>query len=66
MSDQAFTRLVEQMRSTQRKYFRTRSQGDLNESKRLEKAVDQAVTDRLQQPSLFDRLEEQAEEAGIK
>ena len=46
---------VARMREAQRKYFRTRSQGDLNESKRLEKALDIAVADLLRQPSLFDQ-----------
>ena len=48
-------RVVECMRQAQRKYFRTRAQGDLAESKRLEKALDTAVTDLLRQPSLFDQ-----------
>ena len=46
---------VDRMREAQRKYFRTRAQGDLAESKRLEKALDATVTDLLRQPSLFDQ-----------
>jgi hypothetical protein len=36
-------KLVFQMRSAQKSYFKNRTQGDLNESKRLERLVDEAV-----------------------
>lgn len=45
--------LVADMRRAQRKYFRTRSSGDLEESKRLEKKVDSEVDMILRQPMLF-------------
>lgn len=48
---------VAEVRAAQKKYFRTRAQGDLNESKRLEKALDQTVMDLLRQPSLFDKVD---------
>lgn len=45
MSPQQFIDLVCRMRSAQRQYFRTRSYDDLNESKKLEREVDQALHD---------------------
>lgn len=45
MNDQepfaAFVRLVEQLRSAQREYFRTR--GNLDECRKIERAVDRAM-----------------------
>ena len=55
MTTTELARQVAEMRAAQKKYFRTRGQGDLNESKRLEKQLDQTVTDLLRQPTLFDR-----------
>ena len=45
MSFQQFINLVCRMRSAQKQYFRTRSFGDLDESKKLEREVDQALRD---------------------
>lgn len=45
MSTQQFIDLVCRMRSAQRQYFRTRSYADLDESKKLEQEVDQALRD---------------------
>lgn len=45
MSPQQFIDLVCLMRSAQKKYFRTRSYADLDESKDLERKVDQALRD---------------------
>jgi hypothetical protein len=42
--------LVAKMRTAQRAYFRTTSHTCLVESKRLEKRVDQAVAEVLEQP----------------
>jgi hypothetical protein len=39
----AFARLVNEMRSAQKKYFESRSSTRLSESKRLEARVDQAL-----------------------
>lgn len=50
-----FVRLVGEMRSAQRSYFKTRSTADLDRSKRLEKQVDEAVRALLDdRPRLFD------------
>jgi hypothetical protein len=57
MTTRELARQVLEMRTAQRKYFRTRAQGDLNESKRLERELDQTVTELLRQPGLFDQLE---------
>lgn len=45
MSPKDFIDLVCRMRSAQKQYFRTRSYGDLDESKKLERQVDQALRD---------------------
>lgn len=45
MSPQQFIDLVCRMRSAQKQYFRTRSYADLDESKKLEREVDQALRD---------------------
>lgn len=45
MTPQQFIDLVCRMRSAQKQYFRTRSYGDLEESKKLEREVDQALRD---------------------
>lgn len=45
MSTQQFIDLVCRMRSAQKQYFRTRSYADLDESKKLEREVDQALRD---------------------
>lgn len=57
MTIQELARMVQAMREAQRHYFRTRTQGCLEESKRREKAVDLAVHGVLSQPTLFDRQE---------
>ena len=54
MSEREFARLVLRMRTAQKAYFRARKQIDLEDSKRLEREVDVACRDVLQQPSLFD------------
>ena len=43
MTTDEFYKLVEEMRNVQKEYFRTRDANILNESKRLEKAVDNAI-----------------------
>lgn len=45
MTPQQFINLVCRMRSAQKQYFRTRSYGDLDENKKLEREVDQALRD---------------------
>ena len=45
MSPQQFIDLVCRMRTAQKQYFRTRSYADLDESKKLEREVDQALRD---------------------
>ena len=45
MSPQQFSDLVCRMRTAQKQYFRTRSYADLDESKKLEREVDQALRD---------------------
>lgn len=52
MTTVELARLVNAMRTAQRKYFRTRGQGDLEESKRLERQVDDAIRDIHVQPVL--------------
>lgn len=57
MKAQEFTDLVARMRAAQKAYFRTRSYSDLDESKRLEREVDNALRASLtdeDQLSLFD------------
>lgn len=44
--------LAKQTREAQRRYFSTRAQGDLEESKRLERTLDAAV-DEVLAPGLF-------------
>lgn len=46
-------RLVADCRRAQKQYFRTRSTGALEESKRLERRLDEAVEEILRQPTLF-------------
>lgn len=45
MKPKEFINLVCKMRSAQKQYFRTRSYADLDESKKLEREVDQALRD---------------------
>lgn len=45
MTHNEFIDLVAKMRYHQKEFFRARKQTDLTESKRLEKAVDQAIAD---------------------
>lgn len=52
-SETALARLVQAMRNAQREYFRTRSNTAIAEARRLEKQVDDAVRDQLEQPRLF-------------
>jgi hypothetical protein len=47
--------LVAEMRTAQKEYFRTRSSGALDKSKSLEKQVDAAVKECLEEPGLFVR-----------
>ena len=47
-------KLAADMRNAQRKYFRTRGQGDLEASKRLERQLDAAIEELLRQPVLFE------------
>lgn len=53
MSYEQFRELVKAMRQWQREYFRTRSKTALSESKRLEKLVDEALSEQL----TFDGME---------
>ncbi len=53
MSATELARLVAEMRSAQKEYFRTKSPTALDRSKQLERAVDQACKQILSQPSLF-------------
>ncbi len=43
MTHEEFVDLVAKMRHHQREFFRARRQEDLNESRKLEKSVDQAI-----------------------
>lgn len=45
--------LVAELRRAQREYFRTRSDGKLDEAERLERRVDLAIADILGQQPLF-------------
>ena len=45
MDEKQFIELVAEMRANQKLYFKTRDYKFLNESKRLEKLVDQAIED---------------------
>lgn len=59
MTTGEFADLVFKMRTAQKKYFKTRSQGSLTESKNYEKEVDRLLEERQkreterQNPSLF-------------
>lgn len=53
MTVRELAELVAEMRRLQREYFRTRSSTALESSKVLEKRVDRAVLECLEQPSLF-------------
>lgn len=52
-----FADLVRSMRSAQRKWFRDHDHTALQESKRLEREVDRALTAMDGQPTLFVRAE---------
>lgn len=54
MTDTEFRKLVSEMRHWQKEYFRTRSAFALEESKRHEKRVDEAMNDDKRQPRLFE------------
>lgn len=54
MTHDEFKALVAEMRHAQREYFRTRTSTALEDSKRLERQVDEALKDDRQKP-LFDR-----------
>ena len=45
MDEKQFIEIVAEMRANQKLYFKTRDYKFLNESKRLEKLVDQAIED---------------------
>ena len=45
MTHEEFRKLVADMRHVQKSYFRTRRSDDLEESKHLERKVDEALTD---------------------
>lgn len=47
MSYEQFRELVKDMRKWQKEYFKTRSKTALSESKRLEKQVDEALSEQL-------------------
>lgn len=53
MDARELAKLVNEMRQAQAEYFRTRSPAALERSKALEKRVDAAVRDILEQPTLF-------------
>lgn len=45
MTEKEIIRLAEKMRNAQKDYFATRSRTALNESKRLERQLDEAIED---------------------
>ncbi|GEM_PF-1531733 len=51
MTCKQFVELVTEMRATQKGYFATRSKDALTNSKRLEKLVDNAITDGMWLPT---------------
>lgn len=53
MTVQQLATLVSEMRHSQKEYFRTGSGSALERSKQLEKKVDQACRETLEQPGLF-------------
>lgn len=55
MTIHELARMVLDMRDAQRAYFRTRTQGDLESSKRREREIDRVVGEILSPPTLFDR-----------
>ncbi len=61
MNAKEFFDLVVRMREAQKNYFKTRSQGFLNESKKLESEVDNEIN-RVNKvyyhPSLFEKIEQ--------
>lgn len=48
---QEFISMVRDMRTAQKEFFRTRDQGYLTQSKRLEKDVDKAIEKLTEKPS---------------
>lgn len=54
MNDDERFALVGRMRAAQLRYFRTRDSGALEDSKRLEREVDQMLKDRREGAGLFD------------
>lgn len=58
----SFRELVAQMRTAQKEFFRTKSRTALDESKRLENAVDRALSEN--QMSLFDQPREGSHDKG--
>ena len=50
-----FEQLVREMRAAQKKYFKTRDRGVLEESKRLEREVDKYLDQRQTGMDLFDK-----------
>lgn len=57
MTIQEFAKLVDDMRSAQKHFFRTKSSAALDRAKAAESRVDKAVQDILKQPTLFDQDE---------
>ena len=53
--DKGFAQLVKSMRAAQKRYFRTRTIGDLELAKELEHEVDVAVEGIFREPDLFDK-----------
>ena len=58
LGEKDLARLVRAMRSMQKRYFRDRTRGELQESKRLEAEVDRAVEAILSAPAQASLFEE--------
>jgi hypothetical protein len=50
---ESLARLVKEMRGEQKAYFKTKSTAHLDRALKLERLVDQAITDIFTQPRLF-------------
>jgi hypothetical protein len=58
MTVRELAKLVAEMRAAQRQYFRLKSTATLDESIRLERLVDRAVREVLEQPRLLLHVED--------
>ena len=64
MTPDEFITLVERLRTSQKEYFRTRSDSSLQESKRLEKLVDQLNHSKVPRRFLLSASEERRRQLG--